>query len=737
MKFVKVIAVFLSVVMFSMSAMSNVVFGDFVITDEEYDPETGLVFTLLEDDTYAVGCPEESPENPESPWRYPEDYDNIPELVIPREYRRKSVTKIQEHGFENCDGFSSLVIPDTINEIGEWAFSNCYYLKEANIPDSVTELGGYSFSFCRSLEEINIPESITELKESVFQDCEKIETITIPDGIINIENEAFGYCESLRSITIPASVSNILYTAFTCCDALTAFVVDENNLNYTSIDGVLYTKDEKTLVQYPNSRTNDGGVYNIPYGTSTLENWAFYYNTSLETVVIPETVSDVGFAFMSSRIKHVNIPEGIKFLNYTFSGCLNLESVELPKSLGGMREAFDMRENQSRKNNLTIKYAGTQTDWDNIKTYRNNKNQISFLNGATIVFVDGTTDILTFEYGKNDTNQPSQEANSTVNSEDNSTDFTPEVLNNSTLNSILEAIEVIKNLRINAKENTFDVATKLCVNINDKYVSTKNDFSMDIHFENNSGEEVKPNKPVTVKIPIPTRFIDKDTFYVYHIDDDNKIEKIEFKVKGIEGVKYIVFETDKFSPYVISLENVINDDNETDSPTNPDKPDDSDINNGGDNTDTPNVNGEPNIGENESNNSSENLNNSDNVNTDITNETDITDTNNNENKNTETETETINKSDNTGDSQMNTGTQSNITFYLTVGFISLLVFMLLCLFTGKNGMSEKKKNQIFAKLISWGKRGGKLRTVVALVAIFIVLAFYYSIGMKVSEVSEN
>lgn len=80
-----------------------------------------------------------------------------------------------------------------------------------------------------------------------------------------------------------------------------------------------------------------------------------------------------------------------------------------------------------------------------------------------------------------------------------------------------------------------------------------------------------------------------------------------------------------------------------------------------------------------------------------------------------------------------TGIESPLPLLITIGAIALLVCVLLFFTTGKNGLSEEKKERIFARLIAWGKRGGKVRSVIALALISMLLVFYYGIGMKTSD----
>lgn len=80
-----------------------------------------------------------------------------------------------------------------------------------------------------------------------------------------------------------------------------------------------------------------------------------------------------------------------------------------------------------------------------------------------------------------------------------------------------------------------------------------------------------------------------------------------------------------------------------------------------------------------------------------------------------------------------TGIESTLPLLVTIGVIALLVCVLLFFTTGKNGLSEEKKERIFAKLIIWGKRGGKVRSVIALALISMLLVYYYGIGMKTND----
>ena len=114
-------------------------------------------------------------------------------------------------------------------------------------------------------------------------------------------------------MTIPASVKSIQFAAFSALPSdklskvysLTQYNVDRNNANYKSVDGVLYTEDGLTLVNYPAARTNT--KITVPNGTAKLSDWAFRGNANVETIVLPASINDVqkGAFYMCNSLKTI------------------------------------------------------------------------------------------------------------------------------------------------------------------------------------------------------------------------------------------------------------------------------------------------------------------------------------------------------------------------------------------------------------------------------------------------
>jgi len=234
------------------------------------------------------------------------------------------------------------------------------------IPDSVTSIGSNAFEGCTSLETITIPDSVTSIGSNAFEGCTSLETITIPDSVTSIGDEAFFNCGSLKNIQIPKSVISIGKYSFSSCTSLTTISVEKDNNVYSSIDGVLFDKNQTKLIIYPSAKI--GISYKIPESVTSIEESAFKNCSSLETITIPAGVTSIGpEAFYNcTLLKTITIPSGVTSIGdgafyectsltsiiipngvtsigkYAFYGCSSLETITIPTSVTSIGEyAFD------------------------------------------------------------------------------------------------------------------------------------------------------------------------------------------------------------------------------------------------------------------------------------------------------------------------------------------------------------------------------------------------------------
>ena len=196
--------------------------------------------------------------------------------------------------FAGCQSLASVVIPAGVTVIEDNAFNGCSALAEVSIPDGVTVIGCSAFSGCKSLTSVTIPAGVTEISNAAFCGCSALAEVSIPDGVTVFGYSAFARCAALTSIYIPAGVTKILDKAFEGCSSLSAIDVDPANAEYCSIDGVLYTKDVKTLVACPAGKTS----VTVADGVTKIGTNAFWDCKALTTVTIPASVEAFGcYAF--------------------------------------------------------------------------------------------------------------------------------------------------------------------------------------------------------------------------------------------------------------------------------------------------------------------------------------------------------------------------------------------------------------------------------------------------------
>ncbi|MEE0265346.1 MAG: leucine-rich repeat protein [Acutalibacteraceae bacterium] len=197
----------------------------------------------------------------------------------------------------------------------------------------VLEIGDYAFSSYRWITDVTIPEGITHIGKNAFERCESLSKVTLSDTVTHIGVEAFFSCYSLTGITIPASVISIGKYAF-FCNAMTSIDVSPDNTEYSSIDGVLFDKEQTTLIRYPEKRPSDN--YIIPDGVTTIATFSFACCDSVKTVTFPEsltTIEQLAFTYCTG-LTHLTIPDSVTHIDYAaFDTCVNLTEITLPKKL--------------------------------------------------------------------------------------------------------------------------------------------------------------------------------------------------------------------------------------------------------------------------------------------------------------------------------------------------------------------------------------------------------------------
>jgi len=155
--------------------------------------------------------------------------------------------------------------------------------------------------------------------------------VVIPDTIegktvTSIGFQAFVSCANPAGITICDSVTNIGFLAFSS-RSLTSITVAAHNSFYSSVDGVLFNKDQTTLIQYP---ANKPGCYTVPISVTTIGDFAFSCG-SLTSIAIPASVTSIGdkaFNSCTNLTPNVTIPISVTNIGISaFGYCTCLTAI--------------------------------------------------------------------------------------------------------------------------------------------------------------------------------------------------------------------------------------------------------------------------------------------------------------------------------------------------------------------------------------------------------------------------
>ncbi len=251
-------------------------------------------------------------------------------------------------GIGNCTD-TDVIIPPRYNDgavisIGEFAFAECYDITSINVPIYVMAINASTFIDCERLTSITVDES-NEYYKSIdgnlytkdgktiikYSTGKTDATFDIPNVVENIGDFAFS-CYNDLTINISTYVTSINDYAFEY-SAITSITVDEDNTNYKSIDGNLYTKDGKTIIKYSNRKT--ASTFEIPNSVTSIGNYAFSRCFFLENINIPNSVTSIGnHAFQYSDIKSINIPNSVTSIGqYAFSHCSSLASATISNKI--------------------------------------------------------------------------------------------------------------------------------------------------------------------------------------------------------------------------------------------------------------------------------------------------------------------------------------------------------------------------------------------------------------------
>jgi len=203
---------------------------------------------------------------------------NIKKVVI-----KEGVTAIGDNVFKDCKKLTSIKIASTVKKIGIGAFENT------------------------AIKSITIPKTVKKLGELAFDGCEKLENITMPGniGVIKVVyDDGNDYVPSPFIWNIGKSLKKVKFTTALNLDILKRigktenFEVAANDPKYKSVDGMIYSKDEKTLIRIPLGRKK----VVIPESCTTVTAGSYGYAIGDDIYGVESTMSEIVFSKTVTKI---------------------------------------------------------------------------------------------------------------------------------------------------------------------------------------------------------------------------------------------------------------------------------------------------------------------------------------------------------------------------------------------------------------------------------------------------
>ncbi len=131
----------------------------------------------------------------------------------------------------------------------------------------------------------------------------QVETVIIPEGVDHINLRTFQYSNTLKTVYLPSTYNNLTEAMFDGCQGLENVNISENNPNYSSVDGVVFNKDQTTLLLYPSGK--DELEYKILDTVETISSHAFE-DANIQNLYIPVSVRTIEEeAFCNSHFEYV------------------------------------------------------------------------------------------------------------------------------------------------------------------------------------------------------------------------------------------------------------------------------------------------------------------------------------------------------------------------------------------------------------------------------------------------
>lgn len=194
------------------------------------------------------------------------------EIIIPETYNGLPVTKIDREAFLDCTEITSVVIGDNVTYIDWYAFKNCSKIESVYLGNGLKEIESNAFYDCINIDSVYVDS--LEILNQIDVLARTTAGICV-DGLFSYFADNL-YVDGVlvEELYIPSDMKVNSDGVFCGYSSIKSIVVDENNPDFSSEDGVLYNKDKTVIVCYPAGKTDE--TYTLPDSVEISWSLAFF-----------------------------------------------------------------------------------------------------------------------------------------------------------------------------------------------------------------------------------------------------------------------------------------------------------------------------------------------------------------------------------------------------------------------------------------------------------------------------
>lgn len=209
---------------------------------------------------------------------------------------------------------------------------------EVVIPGNVTRIAQYAFYLNSHIKKITVPGNVKSIARNSISLLNSLQYIIFEEGVETIEAMAISSCHNLLDISVSSSIIFIGEDNLSSCDRLLNIEVSLYNLNYSSLDGVLFNKDKTSLLRFPQAKS--ATLYSVPQSVVNIEKASFSGCTQIEKIILGENVLSIGdSAFGHASIQEIELNERLKTIgSHAFSNCKSLQNIIIPSCVESIEQ---------------------------------------------------------------------------------------------------------------------------------------------------------------------------------------------------------------------------------------------------------------------------------------------------------------------------------------------------------------------------------------------------------------